>query len=459
VDPFSYITPTLPWTAHEWLSEVIMALAHNTLGLTGVVLLFVFLIAITYTYLYKSLRRQNGNLFLILGIFILVITTSSIHWLARPHIFSLLFFVLWYDLLDRFHYDNVNYLYLFPPMMLLWANLHGGFIIGLILLGVYFVGNFLEGLCSKGQQRALPFNKCRVIVIIGLACVFAAMINPYGYKILLFPFKLVGDSFIMSIINEFMPTNAQTAHLYVLYLVITLTTLMLSRRRINSVECLLIILFIYMSLYSIRYITMFAIIAAPIVLKRLNEAAGESKLKIMQILNRRSDSIWATDATARGFLWPAAALIVVAALATSGFVKHDFDPKNKPVQAVEFLQNVYLPCHMFNNDEFGDYMIYKAFPSYRVFIDGRGDMYGTHQLKDYLAVSSLGADWEKVLQKYQIKWVFFDADSLLSRYLSQRADWHLIYADKVAHIYVRNIPEFRNLIARYPNVKPVIQKK
>lgn len=455
-DPFSFIKPALPWTAHEWLSEVIMALIHYQLGLTGVVLLFVLIIAITYTYLYRILRAENGNLWLLLGIFILVITTSSIHWLARPHIFSLLFFVIWYHLLDKYQYENKNYLYALPPMILLWANLHGGFIIGLILLGIYFTGNAIYWLNRKDEDRSFYFKKCKVIALIGLASVFMAIINPYGFHILLFPFRLVGDNFIMSIINEFMPTNAQKAHFYIVYLLLTLSVLTITKKRLNVIELILIIFFIYMSLYSVRYITLFSIIVAPIVLKRLDASFRESNHKIIRFLNRKSESIAETDAQAKGVLWPSLAVIAALIFATTGFVKHTFDPEKKPVQAVEFLQKEHVPGHMFNNDEFGDYLIYTAFPEYRVFIDGRSDMYGTKHCKDYLSVRSLGANWGDILNRYKIQWVFFDADSLLSRCLSQRTDWHLIYADKVAHIYVKDIPEYKCLIEKYKNVEPVI---
>ena len=111
---------------------------------------------------------------------------------------------------------------------------------------------------------------------------------------------------------------------------------------------------------------------------------------------------------------------------------------------------------MFNNDEFGDYVIYAAYPQYRVFFDGRNDMYGVEHMKDYFKVIRLRKDWEKVLETYDIQWIFFDANSLLSRYLRERPDWHLIYADQVAHIYVMDIPEDEYLIEEYQEVEPIV---
>ncbi len=95
-DIFSYISPTLPWTSHEWLSEVIMAIVHRTFGLTGIVIFFSFIISFSYYLLYKTIKTDEDNLLVTVFIVLLAITTSQIHWLARPHIFSLVIMVIWY---------------------------------------------------------------------------------------------------------------------------------------------------------------------------------------------------------------------------------------------------------------------------------------------------------------------------------------------------------------------------
>ena len=105
-DIFSFLTPPLPWTAHEWLSEIIMAMFHSAFGLTGVVIFFSFIITLIYYLLFKIIRANNGNIIVAIFIVLLVLTTSQLHWLARPHIFSLLLMVIWYYLLDKYYYNN-----------------------------------------------------------------------------------------------------------------------------------------------------------------------------------------------------------------------------------------------------------------------------------------------------------------------------------------------------------------
>ena len=145
-------------------------------------------------------------------------------------------------------------------------------------------------------------------------------------------------------------------------------------------------------------------------------------------------------------------------MASTGAIRHDFNPKYFPKGAVKFVQDERINGKMFNNDEFGDYLIYAAWPEYKVFIDGRTDMYGAARVKEYLRVVTAAEGWQQVLDKYEITWVFHQPNSVLSKLLLARSDWKLVYADKVAHIYVKALPQNKEIILKYPAVKPVEEK-
>jgi hypothetical protein len=364
--------------------------------------------------------------------------------------------VIWYYLLDTYQYRNRNYLYFLPFVMLIWVNLHGAFIIGFVLLGTYFTGNLIYYFLKQGDDKQVHCQKSKTFVIIGFACLLASMINPYGYHILLFPFDFVTNKFLIAHVQEFRPANFQDLLVYKYLFLIMLAVLMTSRLRLNIIELILVLGFTYMSLYSVRNIPMSAIIVAPIIIRRLDDMTRQSNNRLISVLNNRSSSFMETEKKARGFLWPALAVFLVVFIAVTGAVKHNFDPEVKAVDAVKFLKDEHISGNMFNNDEIGDYIIYAAYPQYRVFVDGRNDMYGMEHMKDYLRVIRLDREWENVLETYDIQWIFFDAESLLSRYLHERPDWHLIYADKIAHIYVRKIPEYHYLIDKYPDVEPIV---
>jgi hypothetical protein len=183
------------------------------------------------------------------------------------------------------------------------------------------------------------------------------------------------------------------------------------------------------------------------------------KGRFKEFLQKRSTNIASIDASARGYVWPVAAVLIVVFFVATGRIEYRFNEEIHPVAAVDFLKKVHLKGNMFNNDEFGDYIIYSAHPQYKVFFDGRGDMYGSERMKEYYKVIRFESGWEKIIEKYNINWIIYNADSELSRFLMERKNWRLIYADKVANIFVRNVPENQDLIDRYGNVKPVIVEK
>jgi hypothetical protein len=459
-DIFSFHKPKLPWTAHEWLSEVIMAIIHGAFGLTGIVIFFSFIISLVYYLLFKILRKNDGNIIIIAFIVVLVLTASKIHWLARPHIFSLLLLVIWYYLLDEYQYNHKNHLYFFPPIMLLWVNLHGGFLAGFILLGIYLFGNTIKFIKSKNSERDDYKKKARLIGLITIACLFVCLINPYGYHILLFPFNLVSDKFIMDRVNEFLSPNfhALNAKPFEFMLLLIITVLVFSRVRLNIIELAMIILFTHMSLYSARYIPLFSILASPILFRQFSSILDKSDGKLAKFIKKRSDNVSKIDASTRGYLWPVVAVIWVVFFIQTGKIDFNFDEKKKPVTALEFLKKENLKSNMFNDDEFGDYIIYAAWPKYQVFFDGRSDMYGADLMKEYIKIINIKPGWDEVIKKYNIKWVIYKANSQLSMFLKERDDWKLIYADKVANIFVKNIPEYRYLIEKYPDVELIVDE-
>lgn len=454
-DLFSHITPPIPWTAHEWLSEVIMSLLHRHFGLTGVVLSFALLIALTYYLLFRVLRDSGGNILLAVAITILAFASSQIHWLARPHIFSLLLMIAWYRILDQYQYEGINRLYLLPPLMLLWVNLHGGFITGFVLLGCYFAGNLAGCLFKTHADRTAARLKYGALLKTSLFCLLASLANPIGYRILLFPFNLVGNRYLMDHVSEFLSPNFHEPLVFKHLLLLTIALLACSRKKLNLVELILLLFFANMSLYSIRYVTLFAIIVAPIILRLADDLLEGTRGVLAESFRGRSSRIAAMDAMAGGWLWLSLGVAAVVISGAEGTIRYDFNEKLKPVAAVAFLRKERIAGRMFNNDEFGDYIIYAAWPEYRVFFDGRSDMYGAGRMKEYFRVTSFENGWENVIDKYGMDWIFFDANSALSRYLRASGGWKLIYADRVAHIFVRELPKYRALINKYRDVRPL----
>ena len=448
-DIFSFHTPPIPWTAHEWLSEVIMALIHSAFGLTGLAIFFAGILALVSLLLFRMLRKYGDNIFLAVFLVLLATISSQIHWLARPHVFSLLLFLVWFWILEDYRLRGTNRLYLLPPILLLWVNLHGGYLAGFMFLGIYLAGELPDCFSQNSEKRIVARQRLKTLSITTAICVPVSCINPYGYHILLFPFNLVSNKLIMDSIVEFLSPNFHEPSPFKYLLLGLVAILALSRERLRLVELLLLLVFLNMTLYSVRYIPLFAIVSTPILMRHTDILLKTSRGKLATLFTKKSYNITAIDASSGGIMWPIAAFIVVGWLVATGIISYGFNPKKKPVAAVKFIEKVNIPGNMFNNDEFGDYVIYAAWPRYKVFFDGRSDMYGSKRLKEYMQITNFEDGWEKTLGKYRINWIFFNTGTRLTRFLKERNDWVLIYQDKVASIFIRNIEANRIIIDRF----------
>jgi hypothetical protein len=226
--------------------------------------------------------------------------------------------------------------------------------------------------------------------------------------------------------------------------------------KLNAIEAILVMLFTHMSLFSARYIPLYAIILSPILARRIDYLImNVSDRKLVQRFLAISDRAAITDSQTKGYLWSFLAVAAVIITVSTGKIEYSFDKKKLPVDAVQFMKKEKIKGNMFNNDEFGDYIIYAAWPEYKVFFDGRSDMYGVKRMKEYIKVVRIEQGYDEVFKKYNINWIIYNANSALSHLLLERDDWKLIYADKVANIFVKNIPENYHLINKYSNVTPV----
>jgi hypothetical protein len=454
-DPYSLHSPPLPWTAHEWLSEVIMATLFRAFGLTGVVIFFAVLLSLTHWLLFQSLRLRFNDIFLCVVITLVATASSSIHWLARPHAFSLLFAVIWCHCLDQFQRTNRNALLYLPLLMVIWVNLHGGFMIGLLLLIVYLAGNVFYVLVSSRGRANNHTRKAKILFVVLLGSLGACLLNPFGIDILWFPIRVAADRFIADQVIEFLSPNFHEALPFKYMLLATIGALALSRSALNLIEATLLLLLCYMALYSARHISIFAIVVAPILLKSLQDVLFQIPERFLHFYRERIDNLIRIDRNVNGYLWPIVSTATIFVLAATGAINYRFSDKKFPVAAVDFLKSEAITGNMFNSDEFGDYIIFAAWPKYRVFMDGRSDMYGEKFGRDYLRAAHGLPGWNEVFEKYVISWVIFDTKSPLTAALQEHRDWQPIYSDAIATIFVRRIPAHSALLQKYATVSVI----
>ncbi len=452
-DPYSFHYPPLKWTAHEWLSELVMAAFFKLYGLTGVVIFFTLLLAVTHWLLYKVLTNRSDDVLLCIVITLLATATSATHWFARPHAFSLLLTLLWCHFLNQFQFGDRRSLVYLPFFMLLWVNLHGGYIIGLILIVMYLAGAIFYFFTKPTVESQHFLHKAQVLFCTLIACIAVCSINPYGFEILWFPIRVTSDRFVMDRVSEFLSPNFHEALPFKYMLLVLIGALALSRSSLNVIDLSLVILMTYMSLYSARHVSLFAIILAPVLLKTCAGIISSAPEPFLRFYRKRNSNLKSIETVVNGYIWPIASVVLIVTIAAAGSLNYRFNDKIFPVAAVEFLQREAITGNMFNNDEFGDYMIFTAWPRYRVFMDGRSDMYGEKYGSDYLKVANLQPGWREILSKYNITWVIFDTASALTAALQDQNDWQPVYSDAVATIFVKKDIEHASLLAKYPSVK------
>jgi hypothetical protein len=286
------------------------------------------------------------------------------------------------------------------------------------------------------------------------ACVFVSLINPYGLGVLLYPVKLIFQRSIIDRIAEFQSPNFH--HLLLVpskyFLLLAILLIGILKKNLDIIEIFLIIIFANMALFSQRFVPLFCIVVAPILARNAQWILNQTKSRFVDVFQRKSNDMCLMDASASGYLWLVVGILIVTLAVAANRIEYQFDESRKPVEAVNFLKKVSLRGNMFNDDEFGDYIIYSAYPQYKVFIDSRVDMYGVDHFKDYLTMVYFEPGWEKVIEKYKINWMILSSDSILSRYLNERKDWKTIYSDKVANILVRNTSENQDMLKDYGHI-------
>ena len=436
-----------------------MAVIHRFSGLTGVVLFFSFLIALTYFTLFKFVQASGGNVAVNCLILWLVTISSAPHWLARPHIFTLTLTVAWYFILHIHQYKNKNYLYLLPPIMLFWVNLHGAFILGLILLAIYLCGNVGQMFFSPAADKTLIKQKVRALSYTCLLCLLFSVANPQGPYALLYPFDTVSQQWLVNNVIEYRPPNFHDLLAFKYLLLFTIGILAVSRAKIQLIELALVLLFTYMALHSVRHIPLFAIAVAPILARHTDVMLQKTDKKFISLFKVRAANLASLDANLRSHVWPGMAVFLVCLLASVGMIRFSFEKTTAPVGAVNFLKRENIRRNMFSTDQYGDYVIYAASPQYKVFIDDRSDMYDQDKLNEYLQVVGLRTGWKMVMAKYGVNFILCQAGSPLSLRLAETDDWRVVYADQTANVFVKNVAENRSLIEKYPNVKFVLQDK
>lgn len=447
VDLFSFTMPGHSWFAWEWAWDALFGAISRSTGLAGVAFINILLICFASALAFRLVRRYTGNDILAFGFTMLAMCGSMIHWLARPHLVSWVFALIFAHLILSARQGNRKALLWTPPLMLLWTNLHGGFFVGLLLLFAAAVGEAIEVTFSSVRPTWTAYKQAVEYLGCTLGCAAATLVNPYGWRLHEHVIAYLHDSTLLDNISEFQTISfhhpGSVFFECLLILGIAAAFWCFAHRLVGlGVSTLL---FAHAALFSARNIPLFMLLsAAPAALLIQDLLARASSLpifaKLADAVAEIANDLRSMERVGRSYLLSGVAVLLLALCLASGkgVFQAEFNPKNFPSRAISVLHAAHVE-RVFTVDQWADYLIYTYYPSQKVFFDGRSDFYGAGLLKKYQRIMDAQFDCEGLLNKFGIDGVMVKTDAPLATVLKKSPGWKLLFDDGATIIFRRGI--------------------
>ena len=310
--------------------------------------------------------------------------------------------------------------------MVLWVNLHGGFILGFLLLFFYLLGEVVRK----------EFSRARFLLFLILVTILAALVNPHTYKGLFCPFSyILGENrFHKLVITEWFPPDFKSYHVqvYEIILFLGILSFILSFRRVEILDWGLFLFFTHYSLLTLKYLPLFALVSPPLIAghltsflhKKLGKLSYKERPLSPRFRTYLNGGLLLFWIFLSSFLYfQRANKILVSSLTET--------ERTFPKKAVDFLIAYPEQSNLFNKYRWGGYLIWRGV---KVFVDGRADVYGRELIGDYLQIQR-GENWKELLGKYEIGIILWPQKEILTTVLRESAEWKIIYEDDRAAIF------------------------
>ena len=439
VDAFSFSKPGEPWYAFEWLSEVVFAAAYNLASFKGVVLLAGMMIALYLTLLLKYAIWRGANGMISLVAVLLAAAASTIHFHARPHLFTLLFLTVAVWIIEHNRQNGGRLIWALVPLTALWANLHAGFMIFLVLLALRAFGCAAEAWFWPETSES-RWKEAVQLATVGVACALASLLNPYGFHLHLHIYETLRSTWIMNHVSEFMSPafRSEVMYNFMILLFAGLFSVVSLVRTRHLVEPLWILFLAYASLSSVRHATIFVLIAAPIVALEASKwfacaAEGQPRTSLLGILDdithKFSTGLRGTSVFIPAFI---AVLVVVPGIQWP----QAFNIDAVPMKLVDKHLDLLASGRLFASDQIADYLIFRN-SRQKVFIDSRHNYYGDKLGDDYIAIADGGAKWHSLLDSYRIDIVLAETNAPITSLVKTAPDWVAVDSDKEYALFAR----------------------
>jgi hypothetical protein len=439
-DPYSHTMPDWPWVEHAWLTDAMIALVYRGLGTIGALGAMIFFAGLAVAAFVISAARAEASRTSRLAAIMASLWVALPFLGARTQLVSLagVALVLW--LYHHIVREKASFIWLYPPLFLIWGNLHGGFMAGLFLLGLILSGNAIlriigqrwPTLCRSDEPL---LSGSRIALLAGsfvLSCT-ATLINPYGWRLHREIYESLSDRLMLEQLREWQPVSfegwAGTA--FLLYLILAAGLASTWYRRIEPVRWVLLAVTLVWSFWHWRNVTIFLVVAVPLVA----ELFDGCRLWILWCLPPARRPVMALGITVL------VALVLVSLdgdhlqhIVAAGTEPAEFFRRTEyPIEAVEWIKahRDEAGRRLYNDYGYGGFLLWWM-PGEKVFIDGRMPAWrigGRAIFRDYLAINRGGRPALELLEKYGVDWGLVQRDSVLATSLAETPAWQEIYSD------------------------------
>lgn len=463
-DQFSWTAPGRRWIAHEWLTEAVYASLHSAFGWVAIAVLSALVITVGWMFVHATCLRMGAGPVAASAATLLAAIASLHTWGTRPQMISLMFVAVTAWLLacagngvtpipgfaqggaggptgPTNHARGHEKRLLFAvPMMLLWANLHGGYIFGVAMLWAFTVSVVVERLLRRvhGASRFIAWRDgpgpdtslVRYALLATVGATAITLINPNGVDGFTYPFSYLGSNASTKYVIEwFAPDFSKVQYWpFALVAVLFAVAVMKQVRTISTYLLSIGLPFAVLGFQSVRNITQFVIVAAPALALLFSKSAAEQRP------SRPDDrKITAIVGAMMGV-----AVVVLSAPTLTDSANATVQAKEFPVAATEQLAILARAgeVRMFNQYDWGGYIML-ASPELKVFVDGRPDMYGDRFIDRYMSTWWLRSGWKHRLDEDAVNTVIANPKADIIRELTKDPAWKKAYADPVAVILQR----------------------
>lgn len=453
-DVYSFTAQGRPWLVQEWLTEVLMYGLKSVFGYSVLSLLFGVLQAVGAGIVYGLARRMNAGRLPALVVLMLYAVFAAPTWGVRPQVLTPVFLglFLWALLSYREEPSRTRSLWALPALMLLWANMHASFFMGIALVGAFLVGEAANNFVYR-PVRPTPL---RPLLLVLLACFAATLANPYFLELWTYPltYALHGTSNpLLRYTQEWQSPNFhEPGNLLFGLSLILLVLVGIARpvrehdrdgwrfgllRRVDVTQAILLVAFSVLALQAVRLVPLYGLVALPLLAGALAQ--------LWPAFSSR-DETEPEGIEAR--LNPVVAVLGIVGLAYFVFslpqAQTASEPRTDttyvyPLGAATYLSRFDRPVRMYNEFAWGGYLISRLYPQQHVFIDGRADMYREGIFDDYMVVQNTSPGWREILTRYNVDLIVVPPDRPIAYAIAHEPGWRVTFKDHTSVVYEKSV--------------------